>query len=431
MKKNKWIIALCVFFCLNSAGCTDKKEVDDQVYAIAIGADKGAENKIRFTVQYPTYRGQKGSAQQSDDSASTIVGNTIVSTIEAPSILEALNLFATSTSRRISLVHTKMIIFSEDFAREGIAGFVQPIARYRETRRIMQLVVCKGAAEDFIKENTTLIGVGLSKAVELKEKQSMESGFFPRAPFHYFYRSILSPYTQPYTIYAGINDFTNLKLVPKNSESPLKTEYGYLPGTIPRTGDLKIELVGTAVFNGDRMVGTLNSYETRYFQMITGDFKRGIMTIEDKNAPGKAIVLDLRPGRSPKVEAHFEEGKVVINVKIIIEADIGSIQSRYPYEEPQKIDDLNSQLKERIEQGVKKTIKKSQGELQSDIFGFGYKVAKNFSTTQEFEKYNWLSHYSEASVNVEVKANVRRTGLMIRSGKVRYNDSRIDSSKRE
>jgi spore germination protein KC len=431
VKKNKWIIPLCVFFCLNSAGCTDKKEVDDQVYAIAIGADKGVENKIRFTVQYPTYRGEKGSSQQSGDSKSLIVGNTIISTVEAPSILEALNLFATFTSRRISLVHAKMIIFSEDFAREGIAGFIQPIARFRETRRIMQIVVCKGSAEDFIKENTTLIGVGISKAVELKERQSMDTGFFPRTPFHDFYRNLLSPYSQPYTIYAGINDFTNLKSVPKNSESPLKTEYGYLPGTIPRAGDLKIELVGTAVFNGDRMIGSLNSYETRYFQMITGDFKRGIMTIEDKNAPGKAIVLDLRPGRSPKVEAHFEEGRIVINVKLNIEADIGSIQSRYPYEEPQKIDSLNNQLKERIEQGVKKTIKKSQEEFQSDIFGFGYKVAKNFSTTKEFEKYNWLSHYSEASVNVDVETNVRRTGLMIRSAKIRYNDSMIDSSDKE
>lgn len=315
-----------------------------------------------------------------------------------------------------------MIIFSEDFAREGIAGFIQPIARYRESRRIMQMLVCKGTAEEFINQNTTLIGQGLSKALELRDRQSMDTGFFPRTPFHSFYRNMLSPYSQPYAVYAGLNDFSNLKSVPKNIESPLYTEKGYLPGTIPRSGDLKIELAGTAVFNGDKMIGTLNTYETRYFQMITGDFKRGIMTIEDKHAPGKAIILDLRPGRPPKVEAHLNGDKAVINYQQYVEADIVSIQSRYPYEDPKKVKELDKQLKEDIEMGIARLIKKTQEEFKTDIFGFGYKVARNFKTVPEFEKYNWLANYSKADINVDIITNVRRTGLMVRSAKIRYGE---------
>lgn len=420
MKKNKFIAIICVFLCTATSGCADKMEVDDQVYAIAIGADKGAENKIRFTVQYPTYKKDQGGSQQDQDIKSSVVGNTVTSTVEAPSIIEAINLLATFTSRRISLVHTKMIIFSEDFARDGIAGFLQPIARYRESRRIMQILVCKGTAEEFIKQNTTLIGQGLSKAIELRAKQSMDTGFFPNTPFHSFYRNMLSPYCQPYAVYAGINDFSNLKSVPRSNESPLYTEKGYLPGTIPRRGDLKIELAGTAVFNGDKMVGTLNTYETRYFQMVTGVFKRGIMTIEDKHAPGKAIILDLRPGRPPKVEAHLSGDKAVINYQQYIEADIVSVQSRYPYEDPKKVKELDNQLKEDIEMGITKLIKKTQEELKTDIFGFGYKVARNFKSVPEFEKYNWLAQYPKADIKVDIITNVRRTGLMVRSAKVRY-----------
>lgn len=432
MKKSKWwILILLVLFCLSSTGCSDKIEVDDQVYAIAMGIDKGAENIIRLTVQYPTYRGGKGDSQKSDIIQSTMVGNTIVSTVEAPSMLEALNLFATFTSRRISLVHNKLVIFSEDYSREGIATYIQPIARFRETRRTMQMIVCKGTAESFIKENTTLIGTGLSKAIELREREAFDTGFFSRATFLDFYKSMLSPYSQSYAVYAGINDFTNLKPVPKTSNPPLMTEHGYLPGMMPRSGDLKIELVGTAVFNGDKMVGSLNSYETRYFQMITGDFKRGIMTIEDKHSPGKAIVLDIRPGRSPKIEAHLENGKPVINVKLSIEADVVSIQSSYPYEEQSNIEDLNNQIRTHIDIGMKKLIKKSQEELKSDIFGFGYKVARNFSTVPEFEKYDWLSRYSGASVNVDVRTNVRRTGLLIKASKIRYGETRTSSSEKE
>lgn len=428
MVKRSLITVLIIILSFNLTGCGDRREIDDQVYTLALGVDKGVDNKIRLTVQYPVYRGTQGGVSQGggggngSDSSATAGGETILSTVEAPSILEGLNLLATSTSRRISLVHTKLMIFSEDFAREGVGGFLQPIARYRETRRVMQVIVCKGTAEAFIKQNTTFIGQGLSKTLELKQKQSQDTGFFPRSTFHEFYRAVLSEYTQPFATYAGINPFTNLKPDRKAGEPPLKTGRGYLPGKVPKTGDVKDEYVGTAVFNGDKMVGALDSYETRYFLMILGEFKRGFMTIEDKKAPGKSIILDIRPGRVPKINARFEAGRPIIDVNLYVEADVSSIQSRYPYENADKIDELNNQVRGHVQGGVEKVIKKTQQEFKTDVFGFGYKVAHNFSNIDKFEKYNWKSHYSEALVNVNVNTNIRRTGLMIRSAPIIYGE---------
>jgi spore germination protein KC len=402
-------------------GCSDTREIDDQVYTLVIGVDKGTDNRVRITVQYPTYK----EGENKSDKLSQ-VGNTIISTVEAPSILEAVNILGLSVTRRVSLVHTKMIIFSEDFAREGIGSFLQPISRYRETRRAMEILVCKGTAEDFIRNNETLVGQGLSKAIELKVSQSENTGFFPKSSFLTFYKRVISPYGQPYATYAGINDYSNLKSINKEEKSPLKTEVGVLPGEVPRKGDLKIDFAGTAVFNGDKMIGTLDTYETRYFLMIIGEFDRGIMTIEDEIAPGQAIVLDIRPGRKPKVKAYFNGDTPVININLNIEADIISVQSRLPYEEMNKIDDLNNQLKEYLQRGTKKVIEKSQTELKSDFFGFGYEVAKNFISIEEFEKYHWLGHYPEAVINVTVTTNIRRTGLMLRSSPIIYNEPTED-----
>lgn len=434
MKKLNLLLA-SVLLCILPSGCNiDGTEVDNQVYTLVMGCDLAAENKIRITIQFPTYKSGGGGGASGmekkgggggEGGNKNIVDGSIVETIEAPSILEALDLFSTSTTRRVSFVHIKAIIFSEDMARQGIRNFLEPIARFRETRRIMQVIVCKGSAEDFIRENKTNIGDNISKAMELSAMQANHTGLFPDASFQSYYTAIVSPYSQPYAIYAGLNDMNNLKPIRQddNPASPFRPLTDIYPGEVPRQSDRKIEFLGTALFNGDKMVGTLSSAETRFFLMVTGEYQRGIITIEDRNSPGKAIPLDLRLGRKPVIKASFVNGKPVINIRLNVEADLGAIQSRIQYERLDKLGDLNNQIKAMVYDGVTRTVKKVQQNWNTDIFGFGRAVARNFFTVTEFEKYNWLSHFKDAQINVDVTANVRRTGLMYHSAPIRYNDN--------
>ncbi len=435
MKRLSLVICFILLIFLLTSCTTDSKEIDDQVYTLVIGADKAINNKVRVTVQFPTYKSggegmsgtQKkggGGGEGNKDETGEVSG-TIVETVEAPTLLEAVDLLNTSTTRRISLVQTKEIIFSEDLAKEGIGKYLEPIARFRETRRTIQVVVCRGTAEDFIKESKTLIGDSLAKSMELMFIESSNTGFFPHVTFHDFYAGMLNPYSMAYAAYAGLNDFSKLKPLKGEASSPLKTEYEILPGEIPRKGDLKREFFGTAVFDGEKMVGSLNASETRYFLMVRGEFKRGIITIADKDNPDLAIPLDIRLGRKTKIKAHFENGRPVIDVKLNIESDLGAIQSREKYERLSKINDLNSQIDAYIQKGIVKTIEKTQKEWGTDIFGFGGYVARNFLTVPEFEKYNWLAHYRDAKINVDVSVNVRRTGLMMSSSSIRNSKDTI------
>lgn len=442
MKKLSLIILLALFLILTLSSCgPDSNEVDSQVYIVALGCDKGVSNKIRLTIQFPTYKGGGGGSNSSGgggggsgsgsdgQGGGGFVEDTIVQTVEAPSILEGINLLNSSTTRKISLVHTKIIVFSEALAREGVESYLSPISRFRETRRIMSVIVCQTTAEDYIRENRTLVGESTAKSIELSIQLSNTSGYFPNSNFNDFYTAALSPYRQPYAIYASLNDFSSLppNAGTQESSGPLVQEPSMLPGKIPRKGDRRIELVGTAIFDGAKMVGTLNSDETRYFLMVIGKFEKGFLTLNDKNAIDKAIPLDLRLGRSPKIIASFKGGKPVININLNIEADIGAIQSRIHYENLDKIEDLNNQLKEVIKKGVSATIKKTQDQFNTDIFAFGRNIAWNFATVQEFEEYNWLKHYKDAKINVDVEANVRRGGLMFESSPVRNSKETIKS----
>ena len=210
----------------------------------------------------------------------------------------------------------------------------------------------------------------------------------------------------------------------------MKTGKGDLPGELPRKGVNKIELVGITVFNKGKMVGSLNSYETTYYLMLRGEFKNGKVSIPDKNDPERAIIFDLHTGRKPKVKAYFKDGKPIIDLKIKLESEITAIQSRINYDSPSMANDIEKQITEFLLKGMKETIQKTLGELNADIFGFGDYLAGNFFTIKEWESYNWLSHYKEATVNLELEVKIRRSGLMFNSYPIPINESDKEGEKK-
>jgi spore germination protein KC len=434
--KNFYVLFLVTSIFLSClSGCYDAIEIDDQVYAVSVGVDKGVNNKLRLTVQYPTYKGDTsgssgGGQDQSTKQNKVVQEGSNVQTVEAPTMLEAIDMLSMAVSRRVSLIHAKWLIFSEDFAKLDVSGYMGGLERFRETRTTMAIIVTKGKAEDFIKENQSNIGSNLSKSVELLMAQSKSAGFFPQIMFSEFYRNLLSTHKQPIALYAGVNDFENLE-EKDVTEPPLVVGKGFLPGQLPRRGAEKRELVGIALFNGGKMIGALDSYETTYYMMLTGNFKGGRVSIPDKHSPEHAIVFDLHNSRKPRVKAYFKDGKPVIDLKISMETEIYAIQSRTDYEKLANIRDIETQIEEFLFKGMSNTINKTQKQYGVDIFGFGGWMAGNFFTIDEWENYNWLSHFKEASINLDLKVNVRRTGLIFNSAPFFTNEGKEDGTTRK
>lgn len=408
------LVALLLILCLPLPGCYDAVEIDQEVYALAIGVDKGVNNLVRVTFQVSTYKDAGGGGKSGGgggDKESGEVDGTLVSTVEAPSLIEGINMLNTASNRQIALSHAKMLVFSEDYAREGVTKYIEPLVRFREVRELMRVIVCRGQAADFIMENQTLIGQNLAKDIELAFLQSPNTGYFRDVFFSEFYIDLLTPYGQPTAIYAGVNDFKQMLEETPEERPVLQTSLPIGPGQIPRKGGNKKEMFGTAVFDGDKMAGSLDQNETRFFLMGIGEYERGFFTLEDQNKPGYVYVLEVESNKKPQISARFENGVPIIDLKMRLEVDIASIQSRINYEELDKIQELENTVEAYFTEGMKKTIEKTQREFNADIFHFGRKVASNFKTIQELEEYRWLSHYQEAKVNVEVKVHIRRSGF--------------------
>jgi Ger(x)C family germination protein len=423
-------ILILTLFSFFLTSCYDAVEIDDEVYGLMIGIDKGIKNTLVLTVQYPIYKeGGSGGGGDGGGGGGESGGGTMeesfqqtesnIHAVEASTILQGLDILGMEISRRISLKHAKAIIFSEEFAREGIANYLAPILRYRETRQTMRVIVTNTKAETFIKNYKVSIGNSLSKSIELMSEQSENTGYFPPTTFSKFYSNIISPYASSYAIYAGISQGKETKESPPKNP-PFIPEVTNEPGEYPARGVSQREFSGTAVFLGDKMVGSLNPDETRAFLMVIGDFQRGFITLEDELKENHAIVIETRLGRTPKIKTSFQDGVPIITIDLFIEGDLSAVQSRINYEEPKLLGNLENRLANHIKSEILKTIKKTQTEMKSDIFGFGHYIATHFSTIQAFEKYNWDNHYEEAKIHLQVDTNIRRSGLQIESTPIQH-----------
>lgn len=401
-------------------GCWGAQEADELGYILVMGIDKGEKNIIKVSFQLAVPQPvEGGKAEKATD----------VITVEAPSLFGAEELANAFVSKHLTMIHNTAVIVSEEIAREGLSKYINPLVRSRELRRTNYLMVTQGKAADFIKQNKNLIFEKYpSRQFDIFMATAYLTGFIPPADIHGFYKGLKSPGRQPITALVGVQKNEEKKSTEdkkakdgKNRTTREKIEGGmaYLPGEIPREGGNKIEIIGQAVFKEDRLVGYLNGKETRYYQMLTGDFRRGVFTFPDPQEPEKKIiVVEIKKGRNPDIKVKINkdertgEGKGQIKVTLFLEGEILSIQSGRNYEQGKLEKELEKELGDFISQEVTELIHKTQVEYASDIFGFGEYTRAHFWTWQDWFAYSWLDEYSQCQISVQTVFNIRRTGMM-------------------
>lgn len=407
-------ILMLVILTLTLTSCYDANEIDDMLHVVAVGIDKGISDKWRLTLEFSTMSGGgSGSSQSSGGSESQ--GEYTYVTIDAPSFFTGIDMLNTALPRKLTFIHAQIIVLSEELAKSGLIGeYIAPINRFREMRRSAHVFVVKGKASEFLKENKPFIGNMVSKNFQILINESDDTGFFPHITLEHFYAGLKSSYNQPIVTLAAINGFDAFKKEGEPWGTEFNTGGNYTAGALPRAGENKIELFGTALFDGDKMVGELNGDETRYMLMARGEFERGFFTMQDPQKPELIIPLDVKGPTEPEVRVTFDKAKPIIYLKVHLNADLLAVQSRINYEKPELKELLESAFQQIVKGGIEKVIRKCQG-LNVDVFMFGDNAKKNFLTISDLENYNWNSHFKDAEVKVEVEFSIRRTGTQIDS----------------
>ena len=402
------LILLTVLFGMSIVllGCNGAKELDQRANVIAIGLDIAEQegmSRVSYQFAVPKIEASKEDASK----------DTVIVTNTAASLAEGLNLVSSEIALQPTLAHIKVIVIGEELARKGLEKVLGPFMRYREYRGSMFVVVTKGTAKNFLEKNKPVFVVSMAKYYEEMLSNGKDTGYFLDTTLHQYYTRLKSKSGQPYMSLVALN--------PQSDEGKISTLKvpggkidGYKAGDIPRSGGNSAEFAGTAIFDHDKMVGTLSTTETRMLAMLLGIYKNGFIVVEDPLDSKSIVNVNLHLGSKPKIDVVLLEDRPVIHVSILLEGEISSIPSGINYEQGRDLNLLEAQVSKVYQQEMMNFSKHTQ-ELKADMAGFGYYLRPAFQSNKEFEDYGWNEKYGQAEVNIEVKTQIRRTGLMIRT----------------
>jgi spore germination protein KC len=380
-----------------------------------IGVDEGITDIWRVTYLLPFFgESQESSGGEGEGGGDKGANKYTMYTVEAPTFFEALTLSMTSIKQKVVFIHANTIVFSENIARSGKIGeIIAPLIRNRQIRRTEFIIVSKGSAKSFLEAASSNLQTSITKEMEDLMKGSATSGYFPKINLNDLNNGIKSSYRQTIATYGAVN--RGLKKTIKENiadEEPSEAD-DYYAGDIPREGGSKIDLLGCAVIDGDRMIGKLTDHETRIVLMVKGLLKRAILPVTDPNKPELMIPIEIKFIKRPRIKIKFKDNEPIIDIDLKIEGDILAIQSRIDYESPKLTPIVEKAVEEYIKREVDETVKKCRDELRADIFEFGNIAAMRFPTIQKWEEYSWNEHFENAIINTTVKFKIKRTGTMI------------------
>ncbi len=182
-------------------------------------------------------------------------------------------------------------------------------------------------------------------------------------------------------------------------------------GAITKLEDNSALVEGTAVFNGDRLVGWLSPMETRGFLFATNKMKSTTIDLSNPMDRDEIITIEIMRSKG-KVKTLIVDNKPVLIVEIETEGNIGEQHGKGSITTKRVIEILENSLQDTIKKEVVNSINITQKQYKSDIFGFGDYLSKFHPKVWNEMEDKWHELYSSAEVQVVVDAKIRRSGLL-------------------
>lgn len=390
-------LALLLLLCLALlGGCGGGQEIESCLFVLAMSVDPAPDGALTVTVkalsgtqeaaapageqEQPGGQGAP-SAQESSSGVETAEPGYIVLSATAPSCLRALSLLSATTPRTVNLSQLREIVLSRTLCESGAAlSILKEIhAMYRANGEAI-VVVTPDDAGDFIRRQRPILGVRLSQYLEgLFEHFSQIDTIPPNAQLSAVIEAMQSDAIDAAAVYAAANSFDSTLMLPESDE------LNRLPGHLPRTSPARNEYLGTALFSGARMVGTLTGEETGLLCLMLGRAQRGTAFI------GNAQYRIHLPTRVRRTIG--EDGALCVRISMSLMHAAGEEQRPAP------------EIAADIERECAALLLKLRA-AGCDAVGFGRLAIRRCLTLPQWQAMNWPSVYAALPVRVSARVKV-------------------------
>ncbi|KGX85240.1 Ger(x)C family spore germination protein [Pontibacillus marinus] len=393
---NRVITKIIVLFLLLAtlSGCWSKKELDNLAIVTGIGIDK-AEEGYEVSVQI---------INPAEVAAKQLTTRTAVSsyTASGKSLFDAIRNLIEVTPRKVYLSHTRIVIFSEELAKEGISDTIDFLVRDHELRTDFYLAIAKGySAKQMLNILTPLDKIPASKMYAMIDNSERYLAQTRTVKIQKFTADLLLEGQQPFLTGIYIQGSTDIGNSIENVErvdSPAKILADHI-------GAMK----------GDQLIGWLEHKESKGFNYLTGKVKNSTEIIpckdDDKYTSFEIISTD------KKIKGKVKDGKPTFTIDIKVRANVAQSDCELKISNPKTLDKLEKDLNKEISDTASLTLEAIQKDLQTDIVGFGELLHRTKNKDWQKIKGQWDELFPEADIKVNVQTKIKRTGTITDSFK--------------
>ncbi|MBK1811158.1 Ger(x)C family spore germination protein [Clostridium sp. YIM B02505] len=373
MIRFKRITILFIFlsFTLIQTGCWDQKIFEDLGFILQLGVEQSENNKIIYTVSMP----------QIDPEAKEKIE---VLTTTTNLMKEGQDKLRLESGRIVEGGKNQHLYFSSEIAQKGLDEFLESFLRSPENTLISNVIVVQGSPKELI-ENSR----------DYKDKPK---------PSFYVNDLLDDARNNSFTIESKIFKFSIL------------SHSGTIDPTAPYVGFDKnqIKVLGSALFNGDKMVGKINNKQAGLLNALMGN-KYGIHYIykgqyskrtDDNTKNGAVIEMKVK---KRKVKINTKDNIADVNIDLKLKGSVSE------YLGP--MDLSNPKDKKKFEEDISKKINEDclellsyLAEIKSDPVGFGEILRSKHN--EYWKSVNWKDEYKKATFNVNAKIDIEFFGAI-------------------
>ena len=297
-------------------GCWDRKELNEIGIVAAIAVDKDPETgEYLFTSQVLK------PAAESTNTPSPENPYLMVSTT-GKTIFEAIRKTNQIVDRQGFYAHNKVIVISEELAKEGLLPILDSFQRGKEVRGYVWICIAKDTTARKILETKT-VGVSRIPANFLKsllENTTNQLNSISSNMLEY-YKEVLG---------GGIDPVLGVLLIEDKKE---------------RSQDKNVKLTGGAIFKKDKLIDYLNESETRGFRWVTGDIDSGALALPSPLQEDKYATVEILKTNA-EIIPEVKGDRISFTIEVTEEGLVTEQQSTGQFKESKQLVDFLQTLEE-------------------------------------------------------------------------------------
>lgn len=408
------------------------ENIDNLNYVIAVIVDSAeSPNMINVTFEFVDV-----SSFSSDSSSKD--SKPILDTITATSIDSAINIMNSYAAKGINLSTCKVIIFSDEVAKNGLYNHISDLINSAQIRPSANVIITTGSAKYYVENSTSPLEKILTKYYDVFPNSSKYTGYTSNLTIGEFYENMKNPNIGNTAILGGTNESSiqNKEESQKSgsasssssdsssssnsgdeqSNEPKENEKKYpfldtkplnmTAGNAPVTGLRGNENFGLAVFKSDTYIGNLTAGETLCRSIINNECELFSIAIPYPPESDSLIVLDIYKNSDTSTKISMYGDKPIITLNISLSARLSSILKDINYSSSETVDRIEFASEEYLKEQILNYLYKTSREYKVDINEFYNTIKKQSLTNNDLKNFDWQSKYQNAEFVINLDTNV-------------------------